>query len=160
MATRTGIFLSETIETWALKKSLKIIITCIIKLSWNYSMFWILRNLFYIQYYLICLILIEQFVEHTKSTIEKDLKENKANASEISTLQGEIGQLQSKLSDVSQKLEVSSKELNKEQAKSRSASKHSQVHIKLGKIHVHVQQILIVLKSKEPTIFGQINREF
>lgn len=65
-------------------------------------------------------------IENTKSTIEKDLKENKANASEISTLQGEISQLQSKLSDVSQKLEVSSKELNKEQAKSRSASKHSQ----------------------------------
>jgi hypothetical protein len=123
--------MTTTTPTWALKKSLKIISTCIIiKLSWNYSMFWILINLLYKHYHSIYLILIEYFVEHTKSTIEKDLKENKANASEISTLQGDISQLQSKLSDVSHKLEVSSKELNKEQAKSRSASKHSQVHIK------------------------------
>ncbi|CAC5396967.1 unnamed protein product [Mytilus coruscus] len=63
-------------------------------------------------------------IENTKLTLEKDLKENKANA--ISILQSEINQLQSKLSDVTQKLDVSSKELNKEQAKSRSASKHSQ----------------------------------
>ncbi|CAG2195537.1 unnamed protein product [Mytilus edulis] len=63
-------------------------------------------------------------IENTKSTLEKDLKENKANA--ISSLQSEINQLQNKLSDVTQRLDVSSKELNKEQAKSRSASKHSQ----------------------------------
>ena len=65
--------------------------------------------------------------ENAKSTLEKDLKENKANASEISTLNTEINQLQTKLSDVTHKLEVSTKELNKEQAISRSASKHSQV---------------------------------
>lgn len=86
-------------------------------------------------------------LESTKSTLENDLKENKANASEISSLQSEIDSLQSKLTNVTKKLDESTKELNKEQAKSRSASKQSQsIQSKQGSL---LQRVDILDKENE-----------